>query len=152
MRAISRILLSFGSMLLAVALFCCWIGPLEAWTLIFRITMIFALPVWLIDLPILFLLRKTGRHHNWIVPVLGALIGPLCLMLWCGILVLRGQDWLSLWKGDPEALGLGAMLILASLIGLATNSFYTVALILCRRSAVLHAPNSDKKGTIPLTL
>ena len=146
MRAISRIFLSFCSLLLAVALFCCWVGSAGSWSFIFKITMIFALPVWLINLPILFLLKNVGRHSKWIVPALGGLIGPVCLTLWCGILVLRGGNWASIWNGDPEAGGLESALIFASLIGLATNSFYTVALILFERLTAPHAPHNDEQG------
>lgn len=144
MRAISRIFLSFCSLLLAVAIFCCWVGSAGSWSFIFKITMIFALPVWLINLPILFLLKNVGRHSKWIVPAVGGLIGPVCLTLWCGILVLRGGNWASIWNGDPEAGGLGSALIFASLIGLATNSFYTVALILFERLTVPRAQRNDE--------
>jgi hypothetical protein len=78
----------------------------------------------------LFLFKNAGRHQKWIVPAFGALIGPVCLTVWCGILVLRGDNWLSLWHGDPEAGGLESWLIFASLIGLMTNSLYMVVLIL----------------------
>ncbi|MDR3754888.1 MAG: hypothetical protein P4K93_14960 [Terracidiphilus sp.] len=151
MRAISRIFLSFCSLLLAVALFCCWLGSAGSWSFIFKITMIFALPVWLINLPVLFLLKNVGRHSKWIVPALGGLIGPVCVILWCGILVLRGGDWASIWNGDPEAGGLESALIFASLIGLATNSFYTVALILSQRLTAPHAPHSNEQGAEPPT-
>ena len=149
MRAIARIFVSFCSLLLAIAIFTVWLGPVSAWPFIFKFTMFFALPVWLIDLPLLFLLKNVDRRRLWIIPALGALIGPLCLLLWCGILVLRGNDWLSLWSGDPEAFGLGAMLFFASLIGLATNSFYTVALILRKRLAVRSVPANDAQSTNP---
>jgi hypothetical protein len=138
-------------MLLAVALFCCWLGSAGSWPFIFKITMIFALPVWLINLPILFLFKNAGRHHHWIVPAVGGLIGPFCLTLWCCILVLRGNDWLSLWKGDPEAGGLESALIFSSLIGLATNSFYTLALIFRRRFTVVIAPRDDESSAGPTT-
>jgi hypothetical protein len=152
MRAISRIFLSFCSLLLAVAIFCCWVGSAGSWSFIFKITMIFALPVWLINLPILFLLGRARRHQVWMVPALGGLIGPVCLTLWCGILVFRGNHWLiqwEVWKGDPEAGGLGSAVIFASLIGLATNSFYMIALILFKRLTVRHAPHSDEQGAEP---
>ncbi len=151
MRTISRILLSFCSMLLAVAIFSLVLGKLGAWLFIFKITLLFALPVWLINLPFLFLLKNVDRHHRWIVPALGAFIGPVSLILWCGILVLRGSNWLSLWNGDPEAGGLESALIFASLIGLGTNSFYTVALILRKRHTVSSAPHNDESGADSLT-
>ncbi len=113
---------------------------------IFKVTMILALPVWLINLPFLFLLKNVDRHHRWIVPALGGFIGPACLTLWCAILVLRGSNWASIWNGDPEAGGLGSSLIFASLIGLATNSFYTVALIFRRRFGITRAPRDDESG------
>jgi len=146
MRAISRILLSFCSLLLAVGIFSIWLGSMESWQFIFRVAMIFAFPVWLINLPFLLLLKNVDRHHGWVVPALGALIGPACLTLWCAILVLRGNTWASLWQGDPEAGGLESALIFASLIGLSTNSFYTVALILRKRFRVNSSPHNDEPG------
>jgi hypothetical protein len=138
-------------MILAVAIFSVIVGNGGGSLFIMKITLIFALPVWLIDVPILFLLRNVGRHQRWIVPALGALIGPVCLTLWCGILVLRGDNWLNLWHGDPEAGGLESSLIFASLIGLGTNSFYTVALILRNRHTVPGAPRDDEPGADSLT-
>ena len=154
MRAIWRILLSFCSMLLAVGLFSGILAPISAWPIIFNFTMVFALPVWLIDLAFLFLLKNIDRRHGWMVPALGALIGPVCLMLWCGILVLRGYDWLSLWNGDPEAFGLGATLIFASLIGLGTNTLYLLALWIFKRRFDHRdsgAPHDDERGADPQT-
>jgi hypothetical protein len=147
MRATSRILLSFCSLLLAVAIFSAILGKLESWLFIFKVTLLVALPVWTINLLILFLF-KNDRNDRWIVPALGALIGPVCLTLWSGVLVLRGSNWLSIWNGDPEAGGLKSWLICASLIGLGTNSFYTLALALRKphtvpRSAHDHGPGAD---------
>ena len=151
MRATSRILLSFCSMLLAVALFSVMLGRLGSWLFVLKVTLLFALPVWLINLPILFLFKNVDRHHRWIVPALGGIIGPVCLTLWCGILVLRGSNWPSIWNGDPEAGGLESALIFASLIGLSINSFYTVALILRKRHTVHNAPHNDEPGADSLT-
>ncbi len=145
MRAISRILLSFCSLHLAVAIFSGVLGSLGSWLFVFKVTMIFALPVWLINLPILFLFKNIDRHHRWTIPALGGLIGPVCLMLWCGILVLGGSNWASIWNGDPETGGLGSGLIFASLIGLATNSFYTVALPIFKRRSDGSAPCAPHK-------
>jgi hypothetical protein len=133
MRAIPRILLSFCSLLLAVTIFSAILGTRGSVPFIFGVAILFAFPVWLINLPILFLLKNVSRRYAWMVPALGALIGPVCLMLWCGMLVFRGSNWSSLWNGDPEAGGLGSALICASLIGLGTNSFYAVALRLLKR-------------------
>jgi hypothetical protein len=147
MRAISRIVLSFCSLLLAVAIFSGILGSLDSWLFVFKVAMIFALPVWLINLPFLFLLKNVGRHHRWIVPALGGLIGPVCLTLWCAILVLGGSNWASIWNGDPEAGGLESALIFASLIGLSTNSFYAVALPIFKRrtdGSASCAPHKDE--------
>ena len=64
MRAISRIFLSFCSLLLAVAIFCFWLGSTGSWLFIFKFTMFFALPVWLINLPVLFLFSRASRHPS----------------------------------------------------------------------------------------
>ncbi len=154
MRAVVRIFVSFCSLLLAVAVFSAWLGSMGSWLFIYKLTMFFALPVWFINLPLLFLLSRARRLEVWIVPALGAFIGPVCLILWCCIVVLRGNDWLNLWKGDPEAFGLGPMLIVASLIGLITNSLYTVALQILRRrmdGTAPGAPHKDESNADPQT-
>lgn len=150
MRAIARIFLSFCSLLLAVAIFSSWLGSMGSWLFIFKLTMFFALPVWLMNLPLLFLLSRARHLEVWIVPALGAFIGPLCLTLWFGIVVLKGSDWASLLKSDPEGYGLEPTLIFASLIGLGTNTFYTVALILRKRLKASRAPhNNDPDADSP---
>ncbi len=133
-------------MLLAVAIFSVLLRRMGSALFVLKVTMIFAVPVWLINLPFLFLFKNVDRRHRWIVPALGGLIGPVCLTLWCGILVLRGSNWPSIWNGDWEVGGLGSesALIFSSLIGLSTNSFYTVALILRKRLTVPHAPHNDE--------
>ena len=143
MRAISRILLSLASLLLAVAIFSLVLGRLESWPFIFEITMIFAFPVRIINISILLLLKNVGLHQRWIIPALGAAIGPVCLTLLCSIGALNGRSWLRIWNGDPERGGLGSMLICSFLVGLATNSFYTLALIL---HAQLASPHNDDPG------
>jgi hypothetical protein len=132
-------------MLLAVAVFSLLLARMGSVLFVLKVTMIFALPVWLINLPFLFLFKNVDRR-GWIVPALGGLIGPVCLILWCSVLVLRGGNWLSIWNGGPEAGGLESALIFASLIGLSMNSFYTVALILRKRFAVPRAPHNDEPG------
>lgn len=135
MKAIPRVLLSFCSLLLAVAIFsaiCNRTGRLGPFLFISGVAILFALPVWLINLPILFLLKNMGQRQRWVVPALGAVIGPVCLILWCGILVLRGADWSNLWKGD-EAGGLEGALVSAFLVGLSTNTFYVLALRIWNR-------------------
>ncbi len=148
MRAIARILVSFCSLLMAVGIFSVILGAVGSWLLIFKVAMFFALPVWLINLPILFLFRK-ATCQGWIVPALGGFIGPACLTLWCAILVLRGSNWANLWNGDSEAGGLGSSLIFAFLIGLGTNTFYMLALRIFERQIDRkdpHAPHDDEQG------
>jgi hypothetical protein len=122
--------LSLASLLLAVAIFSSVLGIDDSWLLAFKTTMSFAFPVWLVNLPFLFLFKNVGRHRGWIIPAFGAFIGPACLMLWYSILVHRGDDnWPNLWRGDPENGGglLGLFLIFAFLVGLGTNLFYWLA-------------------------
>jgi len=49
MRAIARILVSFCSMLLAVAIFSLLLARMGSVLFVLKVTMIFAMPVWLIN-------------------------------------------------------------------------------------------------------
>lgn len=131
MKAIVPVLLSFCSLFVAVAIFSAILGQNGSALIFFLVTMMFAFPVWLIDLLLLFLCRNMGEHERWLIPLLGGIIGPLSLILWCGILVLQGVDWRKI--NDLEVPGLGATLVYAFLIGLFTNTFYVVGLRTYRR-------------------
>ena len=141
MNTLRRIGLWFGSLLLSATLFSLLFsgarifGPGSVLP-IFRVTMIFALPVWCLYLPFVIALKDAEQRRIWTTLFSGILIGPASLALWCVILQLRGADPHKIWQGDP-LIGLGCItvMVFTLIVGFLTTSFYVIALrILHRRS------------------
>src|SRR5262249_54255587 len=145
MDRLRRISLSFASLLLAVTLFTLLFsllftgaGFFRAGTLllIFRVTVVFARPVWCLWVPLVIALKDAEERRIWTIFLSGIVIGPASLALWGLILQLRGGDPHRIWQGDP-LIGLGgiAAMIFSAIVGFLTTSFYVIALkILHRRS------------------
>jgi hypothetical protein len=133
MTAMRNIGLWFFSLLLSVGLFSLSYGrhSVESYAIVFRITMMFALPVACLYLPIVIMLRDAEEGRMRIIAGTGVLIGPISLVLWGLILVARGEP--SVWQGDGLGLGLVAAIIFASIVGFLTTMFYVVALKLIHR-------------------
>ena|ERR1035437_101727 len=90
MDILRRICLWFGSLMLSITLFSLFFYGYAI--LIFRITMIFAFPVWCLCLPFVIAFKDVEKRRPWILLLGGTLIGPASLALWCLILQLRGGD------------------------------------------------------------
>ncbi|MEO6816608.1 MAG: hypothetical protein ABI177_07885 [Edaphobacter sp.] len=136
-----RIGLWFGCLLLAVGLFSVlfirFYGASGEVMFIVRVTMMFALPVWLLYLPIIFKLRDAEDNRIWIILGSGILIGPLALTIWCLILQLFGGDAHAIWRGDDLAPSTVACMIFASVVGfMATLPYGIVLKIFHHQSAV----------------
>ena len=138
MNIFTRIGLWLGSLLLAVTLFSLLSGllfssifSLRGALLIFRVTLIFAFPVWCLCLP--FVVAFKDAEAGRIRPILlsGTLIGPAAVGLWCLILQLKGAR--AIWQGDP-LIGVGGSLgmIFALIVGFLATSFYVIALKIFR--------------------
>jgi hypothetical protein len=119
----------FLSLFLSVCLFSLIYGRrygLDSFAFVFRITMIFALPVACLYLPVVIALRDAEEGRMRIIAGVGVLIGPASLALWGLILAARGEP--SVWRGDGIGFGVGTCLILASIVGCLTTMFYIMAL------------------------
>ena len=105
---------------------------------IIRVTVIFALPVWCLYLPVVIAVKDAEGQRIWAILFSGTLIGPLAMFLWSLILLLRGFNQKAVWLSDPLLGSLGggiASMIFALIVGFLTTSFYVVGLkILYRRS------------------
>lgn len=124
----------FLSLLLSVSLFSLVYGRrygLDNFGFVFRITMMFALPVACLYLPIVIALRDAEEGRMRIIAGIGGLIGPSCLALWALILGARGEP--SIWRSDGIGFGIITGLILASIVGCLTTMFYIIALKLIHR-------------------
>jgi hypothetical protein len=142
-----RIGLWFVSLLVAAALFSVL---LTLWLMtggsarpgsavaIFRVTMMCALPVWCLCLPVVIALKDVAGWRSWTILLSGSLIGPLLMGLWFLVLQIGGASPQTMWQGDPLMGWVGssvAGMIFAFIVGLLTSSLYVAAFkILYRRS------------------
>ena len=141
MKALRRVGLSLGCLLLSVTLFSLlFILPFGAGAvaLVFRVAIVFAIPVWCLYLPFVIALKDAEGWRIWIILLSGILIGPTSLALWGLTLQLRGGDPHEIWQGDP-LIGLGgiAAMIFAVIVGFLTTFFYVIALRVLRRPTTI---------------
>jgi hypothetical protein len=122
----------FLALLLSVSLFSSIYGRLYglgSFIFVFRITMIFALPVACLCLPVVIAMRDR-KEGTRIIVAAGSLIGPVCLVLWGVLREARGVQ--AAWSSDGIGFSIITVLILASIVGCLTTIFYIIALKLFR--------------------
>lgn len=142
-----RIGLWFGCLLVSASLFSLFLSLLfsragsfrvETVLTVFRVTMMFALPVWFLYLPFVIAFKDAEGRRIWTILVSGILVGPASLGLWGLILLLRGGDPHMIWNGDPLLGVLGGIragMVFALIVGFLTTSLYVSALrVLYHRS------------------
>lgn len=98
---------------------------------IFRITMMCALPVWCLCLPIVLVLKNAEGWRTWAILLSGTLIGPFLMGLWFLLLQLGGAKPEMVWQGDPLvgwAAGGIAGMFFALIVGLLATSMYLMAI------------------------
>lgn len=139
-----RIGLLFVSLLLAIASFSLFFSLLfstvAAFSTIFQVTIVFALPVWCLCVPVVIAVKDLEVRRVWIFFFSGSLVGPVTFGLWCLFLEFRGYSHEGIWHGDPLT-GLGGIsgLVFSSLVGFLTTSFYVIA------SKILHRWSPDSQ-------
>lgn len=114
MKTSLRIGIWLGCFLLTVTAFSLFFG---AAFFVFRITVEFAFPVWVLYLPIVVLLKDAEKPRSWIILGSGLFIGPASLGLWGLILQLRGGDSHTIWQGDGIGLGVFQGMFYAAILG-----------------------------------
>jgi hypothetical protein len=136
-RTFGRVALWLGSVLVSVTAFtlliCLRFGSGAAF-LIFRLTLVFALPVACLSLP--FVLRLKRRDDRKNILITAPVIGPVSMFIWGLILQLAGGDSHNIWFGDP-LIGVGgiAAIIFSAVVGFLAGFFYVAGLgFLDRRS------------------
>jgi hypothetical protein len=142
MSAPRRVGLWFIALLLAFAvfslLFCLLpsVGRLSLGTLtgVFVASLLYALPVACLYLPIVIGLKDAEEHRIWIILCGGMLIGPVLIALWCFVLQWRGEDSYTVLHGDP-LLGIGglAVMVFSAIVGSFTALVYAIALRVIHR-------------------
>ena len=136
---LKRIGLWFASLLFSVTFFSLLFKA--GFFAVFRITMMFAFPAWCLYLPFVIALKDAEERRIWTIVISGILIGPAWLALWFLILVLRGGDPYTIWRGDPLVGGYSAAIIFALFVGFLTTSFYVIALKVLHRDPT---PTKDR--------
>ena len=137
---LERIGISFRALLASAALFSVLFTlvfgldgpfPLHLSPVVFLVTMILALPVWLLYLWLVLALEDAEGWRFWLILATGTLIGPAALGLWGLLQVESGADPQMVWWGDPLigfASGLGAGMVFATIVGSMTAAFEGLAL------------------------
>jgi hypothetical protein len=125
---ITRIVLWFAALLLAALLFSAWLSRGLPNLDIVRFTLIFALPAWLLYLPLVFAYSRAAGDALRVLLVVGFLIGPASIAVWSVILPSHGRT-------DPEVGGLGEMIVSGAIVGSLTTIFYVSALRLLQMRA-----------------
>lgn len=141
MNTLTRIGLWFGSTLLSVAAFSVvmsivWNADFRGLLPVFRVTVMFALPVACLYLPMVLFFKDAEGRRGRVILLSATLIGPAAILLWGLLLQLRGGDPETIWKGDP-LIGIGGIwgAIFALFVGFLTACSYVGALkLLCHRS------------------
>jgi hypothetical protein len=134
--AITRVVLWFAALLLSALLFSALPGRGLPNLFIMRITLIFALPAWLLYLPLVVAYSNaTGRELRNLL-IVGFLIGPASLAALAAINLLRGMSFQSVWNGDPLTGGMAGMMSCAVIVGSLTTIFYVIALRFLQRLGV----------------
>ncbi len=109
-------------MLLAVALYC-FPGLLSYKLSIgtMPITLLFALPAWLLSLPLVITFKDAEGRRGWIILITGVALGPAFLLLWGLVFPFGG-----IGRIGPHADGFFWMSAL--IVSLLTTIFYVLAL------------------------
>jgi hypothetical protein len=132
-----RVIIWLGSLLVAACLFSILIGrgaSLEAVVLLFKVTMIYALPAWFLYLPLVFRLKDANEWRGRILLATGSLIGPASMALWGLTLQLRGEDAHVVWQGGGDPTSFIGFTIYAAFVGSLTTGLYVTSVkILSRR-------------------
>jgi hypothetical protein len=143
-----RVALWFVSLLTAVAFFSVflslWLTTAESAKAslilpIFRMTMMCALPVWCLCLPLVIAMKNAEGWRLWAILLTGSLLGPLLVGLWFLLLQLGGASQPMVWQGDPQLGWAGrsiAGMIFALIVGLLTTSTYLMAIRLLHRRSI----------------
>jgi hypothetical protein len=143
-----RVVLWFVSLLTAVACFSVflslWLTTAESAKAglivpIFRMTMMCALPIWCLCLPLVIAMKNTEGWRMWTILLTGSLLGPLLVGLWFLLLELGGASQPMVWQGDPQLGWAGrsiAGMFFALIVGLLTTSTYLIAIKLLHRRSV----------------
>lgn len=135
MNALRRIGLWLGSVFLSVSVFSLLLSRVGSVSFIFRITMMFALPVAFLYLPIVIALKDAAKWRPWTILFSGTLIGPAVIATLSVIQQLRGGDAHEIWQGDGIGLGAYSAMICVSVVGFLTTTFFVIAMKVTRRGS-----------------
>jgi hypothetical protein len=135
------LLLAIGLFSLLLSLYMKGVGFAKPWFVlpIFRVTMMCALPIWCLCLPVVIAAKQAEGWKMWAILPIGSLIGPLAIGLWFLVLQMGGASPQTMWQGDPLIGWVGssiAGMIFALIVGVLTSSFYLVIFRALNRRSV----------------
>lgn len=132
----------FISFVLVVIPFGLLVGEIYgAVLLVLRVTLMAAFPVWCLYLPFIFRLKDANGRRSAILLLGGFLIGPATILV-LGLLMKNTENFFwGFWSGNPEGMGEGYTMVLASVVGFLTSAIYVLFLkfVLSRHAAAKSA-------------
>jgi hypothetical protein len=126
---LARISLWFGCLCLSVTFFTLlfsFAGPVML-IAVFRVSMMFALPVWFLYLPFVVSIKDAQQGRLLIFWVSGMVAGPVALAILGLMLQVGGGNLHSIWVGNGIGIGIAPCMICAAIVGFLTTTFYVLA-------------------------
>ena len=102
MNILGRMAVWFASVFISIGVFSVLfsMGSIAEFFFVYRITLIFALPVALLYLPVVVAIKDAQQGRFGALLASGILIGPVSLAVWGLILQLKGAATVSQWRGN----------------------------------------------------
>ncbi len=93
-----------------------------------RFALLFALPAWLLYIPLILALKDAKSHRIWIILGCGLLLGPIMVAVSCGIAIAQGERPGTAWEGDPLGPSTVTLMVLSAFVTLALAGIYGACL------------------------
>lgn len=123
-----RASLLFGCCFILVAIMSGLLGPRGSMDVVYRIALLFVLPLWLVLLPIAIKLRDAKGVHFLGIMGWGTLAGPVALLLLLLVQILHDRNLSMVWQGDPTVPSTAVWMGVAAVCSLYVSVIYGISL------------------------
>lgn len=123
-----RVSLLFGCCLILVAVMSGLLGPRGNMDVVYRIALLFVLPLWLVLLPLAIKVRDAKGIHFLGIMGWGTLAGPLALLILLLVQILQDGNFSTVWQGDPTIPSMTVWMGVAAVCSVFVSVIYGVSL------------------------
>ncbi|MBT9329541.1 hypothetical protein [Paracidobacterium acidisoli] len=120
--------LSFGCCLLLVVLMSGLLGPRGSIDVVYRVALLFVLPLWLVLLPVAIKVRDAKGIRFLGIMGWGTLAGPVALLILLLLQILHDGNFSRVWQGDPTVPSTAVWIGIAAVCSLFVSVIYGVSL------------------------